>query len=216
MAIDGPRIAARVPRLLTLAAVAALLGPAPARAQIFDVEASLHRASTSISVLESPFGFRLGFTGHDLLGPLGLQLSFDRVSRGSVDENGYCGAFDCVIGPLDQSATLSTLRIAVRLASAVDRPVQLGVAVSGIFSSFRESLERSGSGEAVAGSSAGSLGFGVSGDVRFPPVVAGLRPFVYGQVERLGSESCDLDVSCFFGEARTVKAVGVGVAWRTR
>ena len=65
-------------------------------------------------------------------GAKSVQLSFDRVRERSVDEDGYCGAFACVPGPLDASTSLSTLRMSVRLATAPERSLQVGVYVSGI------------------------------------------------------------------------------------
>jgi hypothetical protein len=217
-AVMRSRAGADLSRFLVLAAVApaALLAPRGAGAQDWDVDASLHQAFSPLSALESPLGFRLGVTGDGLLGPLGLQLSYDRVMERSVDENGYCGAFDCVAGPLDESASLSTLRLSVRIATPPQRPLQVGLSLSGITAAFNQSLKQRESGSRVDSSGANSFGVGVAGDVRFPALLAGLRPQIYAQLERIGSEACVPDAACFFAEARTVKAVGVGVAWHVR
>jgi len=99
------------------------------------------------------------------------------------------------------------------MASWDERPLQVGVYVSGITAVLSQSLKQRESGTHVDSSRARSFGFGVGGEMRLPSVIAGLRPLIYGQVERMGAKTCVPDATCFFGEPRTVKAVGAGVAW---
>jgi hypothetical protein len=150
-----------------------------------------------------------------LVGPVGVQFSFDRVSEGSVHPDTYC-LHGCVDALLDRTASLSVLRMSFRLGTAAARPFQATLGVSGILSSFKTNLTSTATEQRMDGSRESGLGFGVVGELRLPELLSGVRPLVYGQIERIGPEPCDLDDACFFSAARTVKALGVGIAWSVR
>jgi hypothetical protein len=202
-------------RALTL--TLALATPGAAAAQTIDLDASLLRSDASVGALDGSAGLRLAVTADRLFGPVGARLSLERAGEGSVDPDGFCTWFgECIPGPLDVDAALTTVRLSLLVGSPADAPVRAVLGLSGARTSFGQDTRRADTREVVDWGGSTAVGLGASLDVRFPRLVGPVGPVVHAQVDRLGSRACPADAACYFGQGRTISSVGVGLSWRLR
>jgi len=193
----------------------ALLAPGALAAQDLAVDAAVLQAFSDVALLDAPRGIHLGLTGRGLLGPLGIGLSVDRVHRGETDADGFCGFARCFPGPLEESTSLTTARAGLTFEIGSGRSVETTLGVHALVVDLSDSAENE-DGERVDSHDESGTGLGATLGVRLPEVFGNVRPLVFGQLDRIGSEPCLEDVSCFFPSTRYVWAAGLGGAWTLR
>lgn len=202
--------------VLFAVAVGVLAGdPAGGGAQVVDLDIAYNQTLTSVAEFRAPRGMRVGFTANRLLGRVGLQVSYRHLNRYAGEIPDYCGDSSCTPGPFDESEFLNTTSVAITLNVVRTIFVDTNVGFFTSFSTQGQHLVNLDTGEETRHNSVGpDMGFGVLGDIRFPPIAFGIHPVLSGRYERIGASDCVADGPCLGG--RHVGSVGIGLALRFR
>jgi hypothetical protein len=203
-------------RLSIAAFVAAIpMANLPLRAQSVDVNVALTQSFTSVESVGSPIGWRVGMHAPSQLGRFGFQAGYRYLHEGRGEIPGYCGAFNCVNGPFEETAQLGTLDFGIMYSVIPGLRSNLNLGVAGSYSWQNHRLRHLSTGEISSHSKVGpDFGVGVFAEARIPPLALGLQPVAFARYDRIAANECLQDASCF--DSRHVATLGIGIAWGAR
>lgn len=204
--------ASRAAVFACLACTLPTVAPDRLEAQALDLDFAIEQAFTSLDDMGTPSGYRVGLAIPWMLGPVGFEIGYRRISEDLGVRTQLCGLDTCTPGPFDTVMRMEAVLLGVGASRMLNPFVELSTGVTG--SLTWQDVEYRPRPDASPGAYGTERvgpdpGVGAYASLRFPPLLSALRPFLYARAEWIDGGACAADAACF-GD-RYLGSAGIGM-----